>query len=62
VTKTDLLKKLDNMLAQSDREKTWGQIEIELRDGQPTLLRKTSTERLDADRERTHEQQQTYRR
>lgn len=27
MTKDALLKKLDNMLAQSDREKTWGQIE-----------------------------------
>ncbi|MGA2002170.1 MAG: hypothetical protein ABSG70_02240 [Terriglobales bacterium] len=56
MTKDALLKKVDNMLSQAERERTWGQIEIELRDGEPTLLRKTSTERLDADRERTHEQ------
>ncbi|MGD1021513.1 MAG: hypothetical protein ABR880_01940 [Candidatus Sulfotelmatobacter sp.] len=61
MTKDALLKKLDNMISQAEREKAWGQIEIELRDGQPTLLRKTSTERLDADRERTHHDQ-NYRR
>jgi len=61
MTKDALLKKVDNMLSQAEREKTWGQIEIELRDGEPTLLRKTSTERLDADRERTREPRQTYR-
>jgi hypothetical protein len=61
MNKDALLKKLDNMLGQAEREKSWGQIEIELRDGQPTLLRKTSTERLDADRERTHHDQ-SYRR
>jgi hypothetical protein len=33
MTKDALLKKLDSMLGQADREKTWGQIEIELRDG-----------------------------
>jgi|HubBroStandDraft_5_1064220.scaffolds.fasta_scaffold784755_1 hypothetical protein len=47
MTKDGLLKKLDNMLSQAEREKAWGQIEIELRDGQPTLLRKASAERLD---------------
>ncbi len=46
MTKDALLKKLDNMLGQAEREKTWGQIEIELRDGTVTLLRKTSTERI----------------
>jgi hypothetical protein len=60
MTKDALLKQLDNMISQAERDKAWGQIEIELRDGQPTLLRKTSTERLDADRERTHDQ--SYRR
>jgi hypothetical protein len=61
MTKDALLKKLDNMLSQADREKTWGQIEIELRDGKPTLLRKTSTERFDFERETTREHRETYR-
>lgn len=62
MTRDALLKKLDNMLGQADREKSWGQLEIEIRDGEPTLLRKVTTERLDSDRERTRNaQQQTYR-
>lgn len=62
MTKDALLKKLDNMLSQAEREKTWGQIEIELRDGTVALLRKTSTERFNIERETTHEQQsKTYR-
>jgi hypothetical protein len=60
MTREALLKKLDNMLGQADREKSWGQLEIEIRDGEPTLLRKVTTERLDTDRERTRGQQ-TYR-
>jgi len=50
--KDALLKKLDAMLTSVERERAWGQIEIELKDGEPTLLRKTITERLDTDRER----------
>jgi hypothetical protein len=49
-----LMRKLEVMLDDCGQSRTWGQIEIELRDGQPTLLRKTITERLDGDRERTH--------
>lgn len=56
MTKDALLTKPDNMLGQADGEKTWGQIEIELRDGKPTLLRKTSPERFNFERETTHEQ------
>jgi hypothetical protein len=55
MTKEALLKKLDNMLGQAEREKTWGQIEIELRDGTVALLRKTSTERFNIERETTHD-------
>lgn len=52
MTRDALLKRLDNMLGQAEREHAWGQLEIELKDGEPTLLRKTTTERLDADRGR----------
>lgn len=60
MTKDALLKKLDTMLANAERDRSWGQIEIELKDGEPTLLRKTTTERLDADRERTRDQARRY--
>jgi hypothetical protein len=62
MTKEGLLKKLDNMLDQAAREQTYGQIEIELRAGEPALLRKSSTEILNEKRERPHDQQpKTYR-
>ena len=57
MTKDALLKKLDNMLGQAERERTWGQIELELRDGKVTLLRKISTERFNTERETTHAEQ-----
>ena len=50
MTRNALLKKLDSMLASAEADRMWGQIEIEIKDGEPTLLRKASTERLDADR------------
>lgn len=49
-----LLKKLEMMLASAEAERMWGQIEIEIKEGEPMLLRKSATERLDNDRERTH--------
>jgi hypothetical protein len=52
MTKAMLLKKLDSLLTTAETERQWGQIEIELRDGVPTLFRKTTTERLDSDRGR----------
>jgi hypothetical protein len=58
MTKDALLKKLDAMLTSANAERMYGQIEI--KDGEPSLLRKTYTERLDSDRERTRGQQ-TYR-
>jgi len=60
MTKDALLKKIDSMLDQAEREKTWGQIEIELREGEPTLLRKSSTEKLD-DRENNRREPKSYR-
>lgn len=60
MTKDALLKKLDAMLTSANAERLYGQIEIEIKDGEPSLLRKTYTERLDSDRERTRGQQ-TYR-
>jgi sulfatase maturation enzyme AslB (radical SAM superfamily) len=60
MTKDALLKKLENMLHQAERERTWGQIEIELQGGEPTLLRRSSTEKLN-DRENNRREQKTYR-
>ena len=62
MTREALLKKLNSMLTTAESERSWGQIEIEVRDGEPTLLRKTITERLDADRESTRGQNRPYNR
>lgn len=47
MTKDALLKKLDAMLTTAEKERTWGNLEIELRDGAPVLVRKSTTEKLD---------------
>ena len=52
--KKELLRKLDGMLDGASRERMWGNIEIEIRDGVPTVLRKLTTERLSGLRETTH--------
>ncbi len=44
-----LLRKLDALLDQAERDRVWGSIEIELRDGLPKLLRKTNQEKLTED-------------
>jgi hypothetical protein len=56
MTRNALLKKLDAMLASAEADRMYGQIEIEIKEGEPTLLRKSATERLDTDRERTRGQ------
>jgi hypothetical protein len=46
VEKQTLLRKLEAMLDEAERGSTWGTIEIELREGIPNLLRKSTTEKL----------------
>jgi hypothetical protein len=52
--KKAFLLKLENLLDEALRLKTFGHIEIELRAGHPILLRKTVTERLEDAREIAH--------
>jgi hypothetical protein len=54
MTKTALLDKLSTMLDKALQERMWGNMEIEIRDGVPTVLRKMTTERLTNSRETTH--------
>ncbi len=44
--KQTLLRKLDSMLEEAARDRTWGLIEIDLKNGVPILLRKTTQEKL----------------
>jgi hypothetical protein len=59
VTRPDLLKKLNDLLEKAERENTFGCIEIELRGGRATVIRKTETDRLD-NGEITHAKQNRY--
>jgi hypothetical protein len=53
MTKTQLLKKLDAMLTTAENERMWGNIDIELKEGIPQLLRKMTTEKLQNTMENT---------
>ena len=46
MNKAMLLKKLETMLDEYERGRTWGTIEIEIREGQPNYIRKMTTEKL----------------
>ena len=62
MNRTEVLKKLDGILAKAEQDKTFGCIEMDLRAGHVVILRKTETERFeDSTRETTHARQQTYR-
>lgn len=46
MTKPEMLRKLDGVLDQLERERTFGSIEIEIRDGKPVVMRTTKTDKL----------------
>jgi hypothetical protein len=47
MTRQEVLKKLDGILAKAEHDKTFGSLEIELRGGHVSLIRKTETERIE---------------
>jgi hypothetical protein len=51
-----LLKKLDSILDEFERARTWGTIEIEIREGVPNFVRKMTTEKLTGAQENTRAQ------
>ena len=54
MTNNALLKKLEAMLAQAERERMYGQITLEIKDGKVDLLRKNTTEKIESiEREQT---------
>jgi hypothetical protein len=59
VTKTALLKKIETILDELERTRAWGTIEIEVREGQPTFIRRTLAEKIAQENNRG--QQATYR-
>jgi hypothetical protein len=44
-----LMKKIEAMLADAAQQKTWGCIEIDLKDGRPILLRQTTQTKINED-------------
>jgi hypothetical protein len=48
VTKPALMKKLETMVDDFAQGRVWGTIEIQFTDGQPAIVRKMTTEKLDA--------------
>ena len=48
MTKPRLVRRLENMVDQMQRERAFGQIAIAFRDGEPDFIRKETTEKLGA--------------
>jgi hypothetical protein len=46
MTKNALLKKLETVMMEAERTRMFGDVTIEIRNGEATLLRKSTTERL----------------
>ena len=46
MTRPDLFKKLNDMFDQMQRERSFGNIAIAFRDGEPDLIRKETTEKI----------------
>jgi hypothetical protein len=60
MTKTDLLKKIEIILTDLERTRAWGTIEVELRDGQPNMIRRSINEKLTT-QENTRDDRKAYR-
>ena len=54
MTRPDLLKKLNELFDQMQRERSFGQIAIAFRDGEPDYIRKETTEKLNGAQGNTH--------
>ena len=48
MTRQELLKRLDEMMDQMKQDRSFGQIAIAFRDGEPDFIRKETTEKLGA--------------
>ena len=48
MSKMQILRKLESILDDAERSKMWGSIELEIRDGMPVVIRKSSTEKLES--------------
>jgi hypothetical protein len=46
MNRPELLKKIEAFLDQGERDRTWGTIDIELREGRPTVIRRSYTDKI----------------
>lgn len=60
MTKTALLKKIETILDELEHNRAWGTIEVEIRDGQPNMIRRSINERIAQENNRGYDQK-TYR-
>ena len=61
MTKQALLKKIETILDELERTRAWGNVEIEVRDGQPNMVRRSIHEKIAQENTRGYEQKTTYR-
>lgn len=52
MTREQLIKRLNGLLGDAERQRQWGNIDIEIRDGQPVVIRRSYTDKLTEDNNR----------
>ena len=60
MTKAALLKKIETILDELERGRAWGTIEVEVREGQPNMIRRSINEKIAQENPRGYDQK-TYR-
>ncbi len=56
MSKMQILRKLETILDEMEHGKTWGTVELEVRDGAPVLIRKITTEKIESAEGKSHAQ------
>jgi hypothetical protein len=60
MNRPDLLKKIESILDAMERERAWGTVEVEVRDGTPNMIRHARNEKLIAQETNRAEHRQKY--
>lgn len=61
MNKSEVMRKLDTLFDELDRDRVFGAIEIEVRDGKPVVMRTTKTDKLTETTGENNRGQRTYR-
>ena len=62
MTRADVVRKVDELLTEFEKNGTFGLIEIQISAGIPALLRRSTTEKLQPAQERNHRAYHSYQR